>query len=240
MKVTGLIEVTPSQIECKVRELFKRRPDIKCTPPIRLEYLIENTPNVRLEVVMGLVKDHRVEGGILKQANTRQLTVFVDWTIATLGSWADYGAVLGEEFAHLELHQSLLLQVQSVEDFLALQKHPEWDRYERDAKRYSRVLRMPADIFVPAAECIYREVIDEFGFGPFDVTESRIQHRLSQLFRVPPGDALRRMRGLPLQIDERIMVSTVIRSSELVPSDCIVAAKSTGKQQAFNGFVFDE
>src|SRR5687767_8983178 len=126
-----LIGYTPSTIECMARELFRQRQDVKCVPPIRLEWLIENLrpDDIELEIVMGLLQNHGVEGGIWKEAGSRRQTVFVDWGIY-MGPWADYNAVLGEEFAHLMIHPALLIQVKSVEDFIALQNQPEWEMYE--------------------------------------------------------------------------------------------------------------
>src|SRR5688572_15470887 len=95
-----LIGYSPSTIECMARELFKERQDVKCIPPIRLEWLIENLrpEDVQLEIVMGLLAKHKVEGGIWKEAGTKRQTVFVDYGIYT-GPWAEYNAVLAEEFA---------------------------------------------------------------------------------------------------------------------------------------------
>lgn len=66
----SLIGYSASQIECMARELFKRRPDVKCEPPIRLEFLIENMPDVQLQIEMGLLSKHGVEGGIWKESMT--------------------------------------------------------------------------------------------------------------------------------------------------------------------------
>jgi len=239
MKVAGLIEYSPSQIECMVTELFKRRPDVKASPPVRLEWLIENSEDLALETDMALQSNHKVQGGIWKEPNTRKLTIFVDWYIATKRPWPEYNAVLGEEFAHIQLHQSLIIQVRSVEDFLALQRDPNWYRYERDARRYSRALRMPGTAFVAAAEETYREVRREFGFIEPDRMESHIQHRLAQQFRVPADDAQRRMRDMMFRIDERIQLSVLARQIELLPLDCIITAKPPLRQQSFSEFDLD-
>jgi hypothetical protein len=216
-----LIGVTPSQIECMVRELFKRRQDVRCEPPIRLEWLIENEENVQLETVMGLRAAHGVEGGIWKQEGSRQLTVFVDYGIC-IGPWPEYAAVLAEEFAHLVLHRALLIQVKSIEDFIALQKNPEWERYERDARRYSRALRMPAGPFVFEAQRLYEQVVAGGSFGDVDTVEKLVRNGLCQKFRVPHDDALRRMLTYPCEISRRIQASVLSYSPTLLPAGAVL------------------
>src|SRR4051812_6237554 len=112
-----LVGLSPSAIERRAKDLFSERQDVKCSPPIRLEWLIENLrqDDVQLEIVMGLRNKHKVEGGIWRETGTRRQTVFVDYGIH-IGPWPEYNAVLGEEFAHLMIHPALLMQVNCVED----------------------------------------------------------------------------------------------------------------------------
>jgi len=233
-----LVGRTPAQIECMVKELFKRRQDVRCEPPIRLEWLIENEENVRLEIVMGLRADHGVEGGIWKEQGSKELTVFIDWGIC-IGPWPEYNAVLGEEFAHLVVHPALLIQVKSVEDFIALQRHPEWTRYERDARRFSRALRMPTGPFVAEAEQLYAQVVAEHSFGDPDTIEKFVRNGLCQKFRVPSDDAIRRMLCHPCELSRRIQMSVHAYSSTLLPADSTLAPASHSLQKKFAGFDLD-
>ena len=234
----ALVGYTQTQLECISKEIFRRRPEIACSPPIRLEFLIENTPNVQLEIVMGLLANHKVEGGIWKESMTKQLTVFVDWGIY-MGSWAGYNAVLGEEFAHLSIHPALLLQVDSVEAFLKLQLDPEWERYERDARRFSRALRMPAAPFIAHAEEIYQQVALDNDFGDADRIDKLVRNGLSQAFRVPPEDAQRRMLDPLCQLTNRIRLSVQACEGTLVPPEWSVSVSPPSRQPLLEGFDLD-
>lgn len=234
-----LVGYSPATIERMARELFRQRPDVKCIPPIRLEWLIENLrpDDVQLEIVMGLRNDHKVEGGIWKEAGTHRQTVFIDWGIC-IGPWPEYNAVLGEEFAHLMIHPSLLIQVNSVEDFIALQSMPEWDTWERDARRYSRAIRMPVVPFVAEAERLYRQVTAEHGFGSIEVIEKLVRNGLCQKFRVPADDALRRMLSHPCEITRRIQISSLAYSTTLLPSGTTLSPTASF-QKLLTGFDLD-
>jgi len=234
----ALVGITPAQTECMVRELFKRRQDVKCEPPINLEWLIEGEENVRLEAVMGLRADHGVEGGIWKEEKSHQLTVFVDHTIF-IGPWPQYAVVLGEEYSHLIVHPALLIQVKSVEDFIALQRDPEWERYERDARRFSRALRMPAGPFAGEAEQLYQQVIAEHSFGDPDTIEKYVRNGLCQKFRVPVDDAIRRMMTPPCELSRRIQMSVHAYSDILLPADSTLVPSSQLLQKHLIGFDLD-
>jgi hypothetical protein len=208
-------------------------------PPIRLEWLIENLrpDDVQLEIVMGLLHQHGVEGGIWKESGSRRQTVFVDWGIY-MGPWAQYNAVLGEEFAHLMIHPALLIQVKSVDDFIALQSQPEWEMYERDARRYSRAVRMPPIPFVAEAEELYGQVVAEHNFGNVELIEKLVRNGLCQKFRVPADDAIRRMLGHPCEISRRIQLSVASYSPRLLPAGTTLSP-SPAFQRSLAGFDLD-
>jgi hypothetical protein len=233
MKVAELVSVTPAQIECRVNEFFRTHPGVGRSPPIRLEAILLRTPNVVFELEPDLLFKYGVEGGIWKEPMSPDLTVFVDYDIYAEGTWADYNAVLGEEIAHLHLDQGLFLQVKSIEDFLELQGHPDWDRFEGDAKDYSLALRMPAGLFVAHAESIYRQVIDEHSFGDAAKVEMHVRTELCKRFYVSRDDARRRMMDFACNLSARISTSVNEMSRTMVPCELSMTARQPIFQKLF-------
>ena len=61
-------------------------------------------------------------------SNTRQprqirYAFLVDQNVADSNNDRRYNAVIGEEFAHICIHEALIMQVKSIEDFLEIQQH---------------------------------------------------------------------------------------------------------------------
>lgn len=220
----ALIEYHMHTLECMAREVFLRRPRMVFAPPIDLEFLIENEGDLTLATKSGLVVRYKVEGCVLKEEGTRELHVWIDHNIY-LSGWANYNAVLAEEFAHIHLHKSLLLKVRTVEDFIALQNHPEWERYERDAKRFGRMLRMPAELFIGEAESIYRRLVNEHGFGdPLSICKL-LRNALAFKFESSPIDAQTRMTDAACNIEKRALASVQAGELELLPERFALSAR---------------
>lgn len=228
----GLIEYSTATLECMAVELFRRRPRSALSLPIDLEFLIENEPNLELQIKDGLVQRHKVEGAVLKEEQSQNLVVWVDYFVYS-GNWARYNAVLGEEFAHVQLHKALLLQVKSVDDFLDLQSHPEWDRYESDAKRFSRMFRMPASMFVAAAEGLYPRIVAEHGFADPLLVCNLLRNALAARFEASPDDALRRMLDAKCNIERRVLLSVQAISASLLPAEWTLCVKPSHQTMLF-------
>lgn len=211
----GLVEYTPLQIERMAEELFRRRPNIEFAAPINMEVLVESDPNVELKWEMGLRAKHRVEGCVCKQFMSRQLTVYVDWTIAST-SWPEYNAVLAEEFAHMQLHMAVVHCIDDIDAFLEIQRDPQWRKIERDARTYSAAIRMPRSLVVGHAETVYQRFVLENGFIDPVRAEMGIASILAGKFRVPPDDMRKRMADWPCELRPRILKSILSRSDRLV------------------------
>jgi hypothetical protein len=215
---SGLVSYTPLQLERLAEELFLRRPDIDFVAPVNMERLL-NHPDIDLRPEMGLRAKHRVEGCVCKQFMSRQLTVYVDWTIAMIGPWSGYNAVLAEEFAHIHLHQAVVHSINEIEDFLEIQRDPQWRRIERDARTFGAAIRMPCKLVIQHAEREYRRVISEHGFVDPVRTEMTIAAAIAGNFRVNPEEMRHRMVEWPCNLRSRIFNSVMSRSDELAPDD---------------------
>jgi hypothetical protein len=219
----GLVTYTRNEIERFARDLLRRRPDVRFAPPINLEKLIELSANVTLKL-SELQVSHRVEGCVCKEAMSRQLTVIVDTAIHA-GPWHRYNSVLGEELAHIHLHGSLFLFVNSIEDFISLQHDPQWPVFERDAKLLSTAIRMPPELVIAAAENAYPKIVDEHGFGDFMKIEKLLRNELAGLFRVSPDDMQRRLMCWPCDIRNRLVNSVQAASDSLIPDSWTVSVQ---------------
>src|SRR5262249_16889263 len=95
----------------------------------------------------------------------RFLVVVIDWGIMNHHDQSPFPFALPEEIGHMHLHRAVMLDINSVDDFLDLQEHPNWDIAERDAKFWARALLMPSHLLEPLSQLIYRRVARELGFG---------------------------------------------------------------------------
>lgn len=213
----GLINYSELELDRMHRELFRRRPDVAFCAPVNLEKLLQNTKNVvEIRYVSdGMMGKHKVAGCVCKRFMSHDIEIWVDAYYLTR-PWAEYSAVLGEEFAHIYLHPALFLYVDSIEDFVQLQCDPEWPRFEGDAKRFSTMVRMPAQLVIDAAEKAYPAAVDEHGFGDSVKIEKILRNALVPVFRVAPIEMQRRMVEWPCLLRDRIAQSVRVSSSALL------------------------
>jgi hypothetical protein len=224
------------ELERRAAEDFRRRPDIDFDAPINMEALLQGLPNVDLRLMDGLRSGHQVEGCVCKQYMTKLVTVFIDSRIFA-GPWAEYNEVLGEEYAHIRLHAALFSDidpvVDSVESFVRLQRDPQWERYERDARLFSAAVRMPPKLVLNAAAEAYERIASEFGFGEPSFIESRLRNRLAEEFRVSPDAMRRRLTEGACDIRNQLFNSIQSRSPKLLPADWTVTATPPMRQRSF-------
>jgi hypothetical protein len=232
----GLISYSPMELERMAAEDLRRRPRLDFEAPINLEFLLQDTENVNVELMHGLRVDHQVEGCVCKQYMTKQITVFIDSRVYA-GPWAEYNEVLGEEYAHIRLHAALFNDVKacvdSVESFVELQRDPQWHRYEGDARRFSAAIRMPPKLVLNAAADAYEGIVSEFGFSDAAAIENRLRHRLAQKFRVTLGAMRSRLTEGPCDIRNQLLNSIQSRSTTMLPSDWTVTATPPMSQLTF-------
>lgn len=221
-----LATYTPNQLEQMAINDLKRRPDVEHSAPINLERLVDGLPNVSIEYFDNLVAKHRVVGMVLKSGISDQnRTVLVDSQVAHNGPWSGYNAVLGEEYAHLRIHQSLFLLVSTVADFISLQSDPQWHRHEADARRFSDAIRMPADLLEVELGQLYPRLTGEYGFGDTMAVHDLVLSRLASKFRVSMEDIKRRMQQPQVRLEDRLLSSLQSRSGVLIPEDWVVTAQ---------------
>jgi hypothetical protein len=217
VRVEGLVEYTRGQLECMAADILRRRVDVPFRAPINVERLLESR-DIWIRPLTGLLNKFSVEGAVCNELMSKRLTVFVDYNLANGIDDARYAAVIGEEFAHISLHQSQIMQVKSVEDFLELRQCPQWRQIEKDARLFSAAIRMPEVLITRSAERIYRETVDEFGFGDPHGIAKFVRNRLAEHFVVPVDEMQSRLIQWPCPIMARVIASVQATSDGLLPS----------------------
>ncbi|MGD9710438.1 MAG: hypothetical protein AB7V46_00015 [Thermomicrobiales bacterium] len=169
-----------------------------------------------LDTMVGLVEEYGVEGAICSRFLSDEIHVLVDAGIADSSDDARFNAVIGEEFAHIQIHQGLLLTIDSVESFLQVQADPYWPRFELDARNYSAAIRMPCQLVEDEAQRLYPEIADEIGFGQTRQIERALTAKMARSFVVPFDDMESRLLNWPCEIFRRVERSVLDCSLELV------------------------
>ena len=234
------MEYTKSELENKANQFLRSRVDVPFRAPIDVELLLENTSNVTLQTLAGLTNKFGVEGAVCNHANSQDITVFVDLNIANGHSDARYAAVIGEELAHIELHRPLIIQVRSVHDFIEVRKHSKWRMIERDARRYSAALRMPKMLVDEQASSVYREIVDEHGFGNTPSLQKLLRNRLAEVFCVSYEEMHSRLLEWPLEIYERMTTSILAHSPNLMGRDATITINTTLRQRMLYEWPVDD
>jgi len=220
----GLITYTVADLERMSRELFRRRPDVAFESPINVERLLQGVrkDNVDLEYIDGMRLRHCVEGCIWKVFMSPKIVVCID-SVFLSGSWAEYNAVLAEEFAHIYLHPALFNFVMTIEDTIELQQDPQWARFEGDAKRFSEMVRMPAPLVLAKTHQAYSRAADDLGFGSSERIEQQVWQELFPQFRVLPDEMRERLSHGPINLTDAIRRSALAASTTLTLTEAETA-----------------
>lgn len=234
MVPTDLATYSENELERLAEQHLHRRPDVLHAAPIDLELLIDqHSEDVSLHLEDDLAARHKVEGGVWKDAHgNHELLVVIDRSLF-MGPWAAYNRALGEEYAHLCIHQALLLLVRTVDDFVALQSDPQWARHERDARRFSDAVRMPRDLLAAEASSAYAHAVDEHGFGDSARVLSLVRSRLASRFQTSMPDMRRRLQQPQVALEERLLRSLQACETSLMPESWTVEARPPRTQSTF-------
>ena len=226
-----LATYTENQIEELARKTLRDRPDVEQAAPMNIEWLVEGLPNFAgLVISDGLKQRHNVEGMVLKYLDGhRELEVRIDRSVYK-GPWHQYSRALCEEFAHIVIHPSLFLHVNSEQDFVALQRHPQWHKHEEDARRFGDAVAMPRDLIASECERIYPSIVDEYGFEDTLSVFSLLIGKLAVRFRVHNSDVRRRLQQKQVGMEDRVLSSLQSRSLTVIPEKWSVEPRPQAAQ----------
>jgi len=219
VRIDGIVEYTRGQIECRAADLLRRRVDVAFRAPINVEVLLENTPDVHIEDMLGLKNKYSVEGGVCTEDDTRELTVLIDYHLMNGPDDAGYNAAIAEELSHIVLHRGVIQQIKSMDGFIQFRRCPQWKQIELDARSFSAAVRMPEALISRRAEAVYREIMENTSFGDPHAAAMLVRNRLAEIFVVPVADMHSRLVQWPCQVMARVIASAERRSESLLSSE---------------------
>lgn len=156
---------TAAELERMASAYLVQRLGADFTIPIDVELLAERG-GLDLDIRRGLQELHEVLGGVFRDADSGQLLVYIDERLADDESprgRARYRMTVAEELAHVHLHSDAIDEVRSPSDFVALHRHPSWNEFERNAKRFAALVLMPTRRLMPEAREIYPSLVHTAG-----------------------------------------------------------------------------
>ncbi len=193
---------TIPELERKARHLLAERFPEGVSIPVDIDFLVETEPGVTLDTLRGLRSQFRIAGLTLAHPAEKRFTVYIDQDVAD-GLPAFYRFTVAEEFAHLVLHQSLLLGVKTLEDAVRLHESPAYyGDFDRNAKWFASAILMPEDLLREDARTIFaglRGTVRDEG-----VLRNRLTIRLAQRYNVSEPAMRYRLQHWPLKTYDAI------------------------------------
>jgi hypothetical protein len=202
-KMIRIRQFTVRDIEAQVSALFARHPVARAVP-VPIDLLVE-LEGVRLDIMRGLEERLGIHGATMRDITTGQVWIFIDDRLADEDRALNrYRSTVSEELGHVVLHRDVIDQVSTEEDFRTLQRHPDWQVVERNAKRFGASTLMPANEVIRSAERIYPELVRVAGFGDPDAILKHLSALLARQFQVSPESMRYRLREWPIHIERRV------------------------------------
>jgi hypothetical protein len=183
---------------------------------VDVELILERMEGVTLDVWPGLKCNHQTEGMVCRDIESGQLFVYIDEALADDYRYkARYRMTVGEELGHVVLHKSVIEQVETPQDFLALQRHSQWHEMDRHAKRFACAVLMPPDRLLAFARELYPQLVKVAGFGNVQAILKQITAQAASKFEVSPQTMGFRLKEWPARIE------SLVEQSMREQLDCI-------------------
>ena len=175
------------------------------TIPVDIERIVEETPKIEIDVKRELKEHHHIWGMVAVNLDNKNLVILVDEKLMDLDSLSKlYRMTIAEEFAHIFLHRSAIEKVKSIEDFKALQNHPNWHEHDRNAKWLAAALLMPAGHILEDSRKLYRKMVSTAGFGDPKVIRKYIRNLLADKYAVSVPAMNYRLENWPVNVVDKI------------------------------------
>lgn len=172
--------------------------------PVDIEAIVENL-GIEIEVKRGLKEHHNTWGMIAIDLDTNGLVILVDDKLLDLDHLRRiYRMTVAEEFAHSLLHKNAIENIRSIEDFTALQNHPEWHKHDRNAKRLAAALLMPVEYVLNDSRGLYKQMVEIAGYGAPEIVKKYIANELAEKYEVSVRAMKIRLSEWPIRVMEKI------------------------------------
>jgi len=116
-----------------------------------------------------------------------------------------YRFTLGEELGHYVLHASYLPRVATVAEALALyHKLDNWDRMDRNARRFAAAVLMPMQTLTRSTEKAYATLVKAVGLADAEGFVKRLVAALAKVYGVSADAMKYRLKAYPARLADRI------------------------------------
>ena len=172
--------------------------------PVDIEAIVEKL-NIEIDVQRGLREIHQIWGMVAVDLDTEGLVILVD--DALLDSKYQsilYRMTIAEEFAHSLLHEKVIKEIKTVEDFKALQDHQDWHTHDRNAKRLAAALLMPSQNVLDDSRELYGQMISVVGHNNPEAIKKQIASYLASRYEVSVRAMKFRLNEWPIKVMDKI------------------------------------
>lgn len=173
--------------------------------PVDIELIVERLHKIQIDVQRGLKESHNIWGMIGHRKDSDKFIILVDENLFDLDSLRlVYRMTVAEEFAHGLLHGEAILAVETNDDFLKLQRHPDWHKHDRNAKRLAAAVLMPPEDILNDARNYYKELVQIAGFGDAEAVKKYLVKRLAEEYDVSQTSMEFRLNEWPIKVFDKI------------------------------------
>lgn len=175
------------------------------TIPVDIEAIVEKFHKIVIDVKRGLKEHHNIWGMVGPDLDTGDIVILVDDQLLDLDHlYKIYRMTIAEEFAHVLLHSDAIRKAKSIEDFIALQNHSDWDKHDRNAKRLAAALLMPVENVLNDSRRIYKQMVAIAGYEKPEVIKKLMASKLAESYEVSAPTMKFRLGEWPIRVTEKI------------------------------------
>jgi Zn-dependent peptidase ImmA (M78 family) len=173
--------------------------------PIDIDYIVEQLPGVDIDYYPALRDNYGLDGMVGTDLDTGEIVIYIDENLATSERLLRrYRMTVAEELSHLLLHRKAIEAVDAPQDFLTLQKLPNWYEYERNAKKLAAMILMPSEFILKYSRQLYSDFIKQVGFGDPVAIKNFLAAKLADVFEVSLQAMKIRLGEWPIRVFDKI------------------------------------
>jgi hypothetical protein len=172
--------------------------------PVDIEKVLEETPGVDLDIWPKLQANHGLMG-MVGTDDTGTMIVYIDDDLADADHLLRrYRMTVAEEYAHILLHRDAIGKVRSPADFKELHNDPDWQTYDRNAKRLAAALLIPASQVLSDSRLLYSKMVSVAGYGDPEAIKKMIKNKLADRYVVSTLSMGYRLSEWPVEVMSKI------------------------------------
>ncbi len=203
----SLREYSVKELEI-IAERYHKQMENGFSIPVDIDLIIETMPGVDLDIYPSLKANYDILG-MTGTDDRGMILIYIDEGLADQASQQRrYRMTLAEEFAHILIHRDALMQVKNPKDFIAIHSHPQWNIFDRNAKRLAAALLMPARTVARSAGEWYSKIIDVLPpatkYTNPDMIKKNITSQLADQYDVSLASMRFRLGEWPIQVLDKI------------------------------------